>query len=128
MRIAFIAVCLLLPVVASAADESIPNPVVGDVVFKGVVGKALDVVPMDPEQRLALQRTNAVVSNTLTGRSLSVWVGLTNPILLIGGLVWGLYAAYHIKPDGANPNAVATLVEPVGRVEIAQDQRPDSGD
>ena len=117
---AIFAVCLLLPVAAGAEDA--PRlPAVGDVIYKGVVGKALDAVPMDPEQRVVLQRTNAVVSNTLTGRSLSVWAGLTNPVLLIGGLVWGLLSAYNIKADGPKPKPDTTIVEPVARVEIAQE-------
>jgi hypothetical protein len=119
-RATFLLVCLLLPVVGWAGDEPPPALAVPDAIYKGVVGKALDVVPMDPERRLVLQRTNAVVSNTLTGRSLSVWAGLTNPILLVGGLVWGLFAATHIKPDGAKARADTAILEPVRRVEIAE--------
>jgi hypothetical protein len=119
-RETFLLVCLLLPVVGWAGDESPPALAVPDAIYKGVVGKALDVVPMDPEKRLVLQRTNAVVSNTFTGRSLSVWAGLTNPILLIGGLVWGLFAASHINADRAPPTADTSIPEPIRRVEIAE--------
>ncbi|OGA37903.1 MAG: hypothetical protein A3G24_04965 [Betaproteobacteria bacterium RIFCSPLOWO2_12_FULL_62_13] len=97
-----LAACLLLAIPARAEDAPRPPPDVGDVVYKGVVGKALDAVPMDPDERVALQRTNAVVSGTLTGRSLSVWAGLSNPILLIAGVVWGLYSASNINAaDGS---------------------------
>ena len=86
-----------------------------DTVFKGVVGKALDAVPMDPEERVVLQRTNAVISSTMTGRSLSVWAGLANPILMIGGLVWGVFAASNIRQADLYPSAIATaLVSPGG--------------
>ncbi|HEY5293821.1 MAG TPA: hypothetical protein VIJ43_16060 [Burkholderiales bacterium] len=70
-------------------------------VYKGLVGSALDAIPMDPSQRVGLQRTNAVVSNTLFGRSLAAWAGLSNPVLLLGGLVWGMWAASNIKPAEA---------------------------
>jgi hypothetical protein len=122
MRTALFAACLLLPAVAWAEDAPEPLPAVADVIFKGVVGKALDVVPMDPGKRVVLQRTNAVVSSTLTGRSLAVWAGLTNPVLLIGGLLWGLYAATNIQPDAAKPKAGTTLVEPVARIDTVQSQ------
>jgi hypothetical protein len=66
-------------------------------VYKGLVGNVLDAIPMDPSDRLDLQRTNAVVSNTLFGRSLAVLAGLSNPVLLLGGFVWGMWAASNIK-------------------------------
>ena len=68
-------------------------------IYKGLVGNVLDAIPMDPEKRVDLQRTNAVVSNTLSGRSLAALAGLSNPILLIGGFVWGVWAASNIKPE-----------------------------
>ena len=117
-----LAACLLLAVAARAEDAVNLPPALGDLVYKGVVGKALDAVPMDPDRRVALQRTNAVVSNTLAGRSLSVWVGFANPILLIAGLVWGLYAANHIKAVETSPSPAAGRAEPPESVEIAQDQ------
>ena len=125
---AILAACLLLPLAGRAEDESTPVRSVSDAVYKGVVGKALDAVPMDPEQRVVLQRANAVVGNTFTGRSLSVWVGFTNPILMIGGLVWGLYAAYHIKPDAAKSSVDTSIVEPKGRVELAEKQGLETAD
>lgn len=115
---ALLAVGPLSPHGARAEDGSWQAGGVTDVIYKGVVGKALDAVPMDPEQRVALQRTNAVVSGTLTGRSVTLWAGLTNPILLIGGLVWGVFAAANIKRDEPNPAAIATAAAPAGRVEV----------
>jgi len=123
-----LAACLILPLVARAEDEPRSPPAVADAIYKGIVGKALDVVPMEPDKRVALQRANAVVSNTLTGRSLSVWAGLTNPILLIGGLVWGLFAASHIKDGEPAARIDTTIVEPPRRVEMAQNRRPENGD
>jgi len=76
-------------------------------VYKGLVGNVLDVVPMDPSDRLDLQRTNAVVSNTLFGRSLAVLAGLSNPVLMVGGLVWGLWAAANIRPEKAGTKLAA---------------------
>lgn len=67
------------------------------VIYKGVVGNLLEAVPLDAERRVTLQRTNAVVSNALSGRTLAPLLGIANPVLLIGGLVWGLYAASQIK-------------------------------
>lgn len=79
------------------------------VVYKGVVGNVLDVVPMDPSDRLSLQRTNAVVSNTLFGRSLAVLAGLSNPVMLLGGFVWGIWAASNIKVAEVGMKLVADL-------------------
>jgi hypothetical protein len=104
--------CLLLAIPARAEDVPQPPTAVGDVVYKGLVGKALDAVPMDPEKRATLQRTSAVASSTLTGRSLSVWAGLTNPFLLIAGLAWGLFSASNINAAEAGANLDTTLVEP----------------
>jgi hypothetical protein len=105
-----LAVCLLLALPARAEDVTQPLSAVGDVVYKGLVGKALDAVPMDPEKRAVLQRTSAVASSTLTGRSLSVWAGLANPLLLIAGLAWGLFSASNIKAEGGT-KPDTTLVE-----------------
>lgn len=105
--------CLLLAFSARAQDAApqphpLPLPAIGDAVYKGVVGKALDAVPMDAEKRTILQRTNAVVSGTLTGRSLTAWAGLTNPLLLIAGVVWGIYSATNIK--AAQPRESDTIL------------------
>lgn len=116
-----LAACLLLATAARAQDAPQPPPAVGDVVYKGLVGKALDAVPMDPGERMILQRTSAVVSGTLTGRSLTVWAGLTNPILLIAGLAWGLFSASKIKAAEANAKPDTNRVEPIeaGQTQVA---------
>jgi hypothetical protein len=116
-RAIVLAVCLLAMVGARAEDASQPLPDVGDLVYKGLVGKALDAVPMDPNERTVLQRTSAVVSGTLTGRSLAVWAGLTNPIFLVAGLVWGLFSASNIKTaEASTPTSQADALMPVQAV------------
>jgi len=91
-----LAACLLAATPALAQDAPTALPQLGDVMQKGLVGKALDVVPMDPDERVALQRTSAVVSGTLTGRSLAIWAGLAHPVLMAAGLIWGIYSALNI--------------------------------
>jgi hypothetical protein len=109
-----LAVCLLAMVGARAEDAPQPLHDVGDLVYKGLVGKALDAVPMEPNERTALQRTSAVVSGTLTGRSLAVWAGLTNPIFLVAGLVWGLFSASNIKTaEGSAPASQMDALMPI---------------
>lgn len=104
------AVCLLLAIEAQAQEVSQPPSDMPDMLYKGFVGKALDALPMDSEKRVILQRTNAILSGPLTGRSLSVWAGITNPVLLIVGVVWGIYAALNIKaPETKAPEIKATL-------------------
>jgi len=83
----------------SRAVENVSAKGFDQLVYKGLVGNALDGIPMDPSKRVSLQRTNAVVSNTLSGRSLAILAGLSNPILLIGGFVWGIWSASNIKPE-----------------------------
>jgi hypothetical protein len=119
-RAIVLAACLLLATAARAEDAPLP-PAVGDVVYKGLVGKALDAVPMDPVERQTLQRTSAIVSGTMTGRTLSAWAGLTNPILLIAGLVWGLFSASNIKVAEARtkPHSIR-VAEPLGPPELIE--------
>ena len=79
---------------AAPAGKSVE---VEQVLYKGVVGNVLEAVPMDAGQRVQLQKTNAVVSNAMAGRSLALLLGIASPALLIGGLVWGILAASRIK-------------------------------
>lgn len=103
----------------AAAQDNAPAPAVtvalvqglDQVVYKGLVGNVLDAIPMDPSDRLGLQRTNAVVSNTLFGRSLTLFAGLSNPVLLVGGLVWGIWAASNITPAEADLKRIADSLE-----------------
>jgi hypothetical protein len=98
IRYFMLTLCLLASP-AYAQDAPADTPLIPDVVYKGLVGKALDAVPMDAERRVALQRANAVVSSTVTGRSLTVWAGLANPVLMIAGMAWGIYSASNIRTD-----------------------------
>jgi hypothetical protein len=75
-------------------------------VYKGVLGSVLDGVPMDAATRVGLQRTNAVLGNTLTGRSLAALAGMSNPLLLVGGFVWGVWAASNIKQGEETAEAI----------------------
>lgn len=128
-RSTFSAAFLLLTLAGAAwADEGLNTPVVPDassrtleqVIYKGVIGNVLDTLPMDPMQRVDLQRTNAVVSNTASGRTLSVLLGLSNPILMIGGLVWGMWAASNIHPVAVDTKVAALPVNAGVRVETEE--------
>jgi hypothetical protein len=114
IRPLIIVTLVLLTNVARAQDAGGRSLAVPDMVYKGIVGKALDAVPMDSEKRVVLQRANAVVSNTLTGRSLAAWAGLSNPILLVAGVAWGIYSAINIKaaPVYAKPDAIDATPSP----------------
>lgn len=107
-RLTSLPVLLLLAfaIAASAKDDPDSRAVarvssqgLDQVVYKGLVGNVLDAIPMDPVRRVDLQRTNAVVSSTLSARSLAVLAGLSNPVLLLGGFVWGVWAASNINPE-----------------------------
>jgi hypothetical protein len=88
----------------AAAEGSDPTPA-SQLIYKGVVGNVLDVLPLEPEDRVQLQRGNSVVSNTLTGRSLNLLLGLASPVLTVSGFVWGLWSAANIKPPAGLPGA-----------------------
>lgn len=83
---------------AQTKPDGPPGQGLDQMLYKGLVGNVLDTVPMDPARRVGLQRANAVVSSTLSGRSLSTLAKLTHPALLIGGIAWGLWAASNINP------------------------------
>jgi hypothetical protein len=88
--------------------------------YKGVVGNMLEAVPMDAEQRVALQRANAVVGSPFSVRSIALLVGITNPVVMIGGLLWGLWAASRIESPKAEPPRPVAKAEPVpATVEVA---------
>jgi hypothetical protein len=78
-------------------------------IYKGVVGNLLEAVPMDAAQRVDLQRANAVVSAPFTVRSIALLVGITNPVVMIGGLIWGFWAASQI--EDARPADKAATIE-----------------
>ncbi len=128
-RSAFSAAFLLLSLADSAwADDVLKSPDVPDapsqpaaqVIYKGLIGNVLDTVPMDPVKRVDLQRANAVVSNTFSGRSLAVLIGLSNPILMIGGLVWGLWSASNIHPVAVETKVAVNPVNAGIRIETEE--------
>lgn len=120
-RSTFTSGILLLTLAVAARAEDMPNyqavQNASQTIYKGLIGNVLDTLPMDPMKRVDLQRTTAVVSNTLSGRSLSVLAGLSNPLLMIGGLAWGLWAASNIDPAAADPNVAASPAHPDARLE-----------
>lgn len=85
------------------------------ILYKGVVGNLLEAVPMDPEKRVELQRGNAVLSAPLSARSLALLLGITNPVVLVGGLIWGIWAASRIEA----PAAPAKVADESARVHVA---------
>ena len=136
LRLIGVSIAVLMAMAPPAIAESPPNtqnavaePASADfsqMLYKGIVGNVLEKLPMDAEQRVTLQRTNAVVSNIFSGRSLSLLVNATNPVLLIGGIVWGLWAASNIKP-AANASAVATLPDVIRKVDVEHETRTETG-
>jgi len=111
-----LALFLAFPNAASAdsdsgtrAVENVSAKGLDQIVYKGFVGNALDGIPMDPSKRVSLQRTNAIVSNTLSGRTLAVLAGLSNPVLLLGGLAWGVWSASNIKPEEDGAQTVSEI-------------------
>jgi len=93
-------------------------PAVDQIIYRGVVGNLLEAVPLDPENRLQLQRGNAVVSNVTAARSLAILLGVANPVLLIGGLVWGIWSASQIKPAQVAARPLDSLCVDTGAIEI----------
>jgi hypothetical protein len=113
MRRATLAALLMVAIAiasAHAADDDAAagtsTPPLHSMFYKGVIGNALEVVPLEPDDRVQLQRGSSVVSNTLTGRSLGVLLGLVSPVMTVSGFVWGLWSAANIKsPSGGLPGA-----------------------
>lgn len=106
---------ILLTAVAARAQDldtprlpSIPTQSADQVIYKGVVGNLLETIPIDPARRVELQRGNAVVSNVLSGRSLAVLFGIASPILMVGGLIWGIWAASQIKAPAPETGGLAS--------------------
>ena len=105
-------------------------------VYKGVVGNLLDEMPIDAERRHDLQRGSAVISNTLSGRSLALVLGVANPLLMAVGLAWGLFAASQIEkapgrtgppapfPDGDGATGAMTPVQ-TAVLPLCRDTDPD---
>jgi hypothetical protein len=117
---------------SARAAANISSKGLDQMVYKGLVGNVLDEIPMDPSQRVSLQRTNAIVSNTWSGHTLSTLIGLSNPVLLIGGLVWGMWAASNIRPEeqgaksAAQEELLALLHGPGAASPAASGLQPDA--
>ena len=84
---------------AAAASEKPAEPAraLPDIVYKGVAGKVLDALPIEPSTRVALQRANTVVSSAFTARSLGALTGLGGPLLTVAGLIWGIFSSRQIE-------------------------------
>jgi hypothetical protein len=107
-----------LAIYRQAASAAAPKPPgeVPDLVYKGVVGKALDMVPLEPSTRTGLQQANAVVSSVFAGRSLAALTGFGGPLLTIAGLVWGIFSAQKIsagQSGASNQLAQNTSAAPI---------------
>lgn len=107
---------------AQTIDSPTPTPTparasqpVDQIIYRGVLGNLLENIPLDSDKRVELQRANAVVSNTFLGRTLAVLMGVAAPVLMVGGLAWGAFAASRIRAPaqsvepGAEPSSYAVL-------------------
>ena len=102
---------------ALSPEPSAPVQRPDQILYKGVVGNLLEAVPMDPEKRVELQRGNALVSAPFSARSLALLLGITNPVVLIGGLAWGIWAASRIESPAAHARAPEDAAR--ARVDVA---------
>lgn len=100
-----------------AAD---PSRGVPDIVYKGVAGKVLDALPIEPSTRANLQRANTIVSSAFTARSLGALTGIGGPILTVAGLLWGIFSSRQIEAAPTTeakampePNPVVDAKQPV---------------
>ena len=85
-----------------------PAQALPDIVYKGIAGKVLDAMPIEPSTRLGLQRANTIVSSTLTVRSVGLLTGLGGPLGALAGLLWGIFSSRQIEaapPAEAKPAA-----------------------
>ena len=98
------------------ADHA-PAASVDQVIYKGIVGNILEAMPLDPEQRVQLQRGNAIINNAFTGRSLALLLGIASPPLMIAGLIWGIWSAINIKSAPAETRTALAPSQPSGQSE-----------
>ena len=82
---------LIAPTKLAEAKRVLP-----DIVYKGVVGKVLDAMPLEPSTRTALQQANAVVGSAVAARALGALTGFGGPLLTVAGLIWGIFSARQI--------------------------------
>jgi LysM repeat protein len=108
---------------AALAPEKPAEPAskLPDIMYKGVVGKVLDAMPLEPATRTALQQTNSVVSGTLTVRSLGVLAGFGGPLLTIAGLIWGIFSSRQIDPAAAGESKATGETKQVDAPKPADD-------
>ena len=112
-----------------ASGEETPEPAAASVsqtaqvIYKGVVGNLLEAAPLETEQRVQLQRMNAVLSNPLSARTLAVVLGIANPPLMIAGLIWGIWSASQI---GSAPISTAAQSFKPTRAPALADATPDA--
>jgi hypothetical protein len=97
--------------------------------YKGLIGNALEAVPMEARARVELQRVNAVVRAPQSPPTGAVRLQASNPLLMIGGLVWGFWAASQIDvpppPAEATPEPVlVAAAAPAGAPEAAPEAAP----
>jgi hypothetical protein len=112
----------------STADPAAAEPAtppIDQVLYKGVVGNLLEAMPLDPEQRVQLQRGNAVINNAFAGRSLALLLGIASPPLMVVGLIWGIWSAVNIKPSQAD---IRTAIAPLPQPGIQTEQSVSAGE
>ncbi|MCE9642029.1 MAG: LysM peptidoglycan-binding domain-containing protein [Betaproteobacteria bacterium] len=116
---------------ASLAPEKPAEPAsaLPDILYKGVVGKVLDALPLEPATRTTLQKANTVVSGTLTVRSLGALAGFGGPLLTVAGLIWGIFSSRQIDPAAAGVKATgetktADAPKPAGNAVRVAENKP----
>jgi LysM repeat protein len=83
--------------VAGLEKSAEPPRALPDILYKGVAGKVLDALPIEPSTRANLQRANTIVSSAFTARSLGALTGLGGPLLTVAGLLWGVFSSRQIE-------------------------------
>jgi hypothetical protein len=105
--------------IAPVAPEQQVEPAraVPDIIYKGIAGKVLDAMPLEPSTRTTLQRANAVVSGAATVRTIGALTGLGGPLLTIAGLIWGIFSSRQIEA------APADDAKPAGDTKVVADAK-----
>lgn len=68
-----------------------------DLMYKGALGKALDYLPIQTEDRVAMQQAGSLVNGTLTGIKLSGLLNIATPVAAVFGFLWGVFSAKNIS-------------------------------
>jgi hypothetical protein len=90
-----------------------PARALPDIIYKGIAGKVLDAMPIEPSTRVALQRANTVVSSAFTARSLAALTGFGGPLLTVAGLIWGIFSSRQIDAAPAGDAKPVADTNPV---------------